>query len=234
MQYSFSFVDNRAHLEKKLTNLTKMPVRLTLTNNISTYFSCRTQKGILFIRIHNSFAQADEKVIVALARMAKRRDQRASKLVREFFDVVPPLPREAMRKTYRANPYGRHHNLQQIFDRLNANYFENQVEADITWGKSGNKRRKRRQSHIQLGSYNERLKRITIHPNLDRENVPAFFVEAMVFHEMCHQVVGSKKDHNGANRHHTREFRNLENQYPYCLEAKRWQKKNLGHLLKVG
>jgi predicted SprT family Zn-dependent metalloprotease len=232
MQYSFSFIDQRACLENKLSQLVKMPVRLTLTNNISTYFSYRLRKGVLAIRIHKNFVGADDKTIAAIARLAMRRDKRASRLVRDFFDLAPPISDQDKRRNFKVETTGRYHDLQDIFDRLNSAYFENEIDAQITWGNTWTSRRKRSLSHIQLGSYNDRLKRITIHPHLDREGVPEFFVEAIVYHEMCHQVVISKKTPNGTKSHHSRDFTNLEKKYPAYLKAKSWQKKNLSYLLK--
>ena len=149
--------------------------------------------------------------------------------------IVLPFPSAAdvgaapRRRSLR--PEGKAHDLAAMLEDLNRRFFEGGISARITWGRGRTaSRRRRRRRHITLGSYCRRTKLITIHPHLDRECVPPFFVEAIVFHEMCHEIAGVERA-GGMRRVHTPRFRELERRYPMYAEAKRWAKENIGLLL---
>lgn len=133
----------------------------------------------------------------------------------------------------RIKPEGDAHNLAAILADLNRRFFDDGIRARITWGRGRTApRRRRRRRHITLGSYCRRKELITIHPHLDRANVPPFFVEAIVFHEMCHEVVGEERA-GGRRRVHTPRFHELERRYPMYAEAKRWAKENIELILSL-
>jgi hypothetical protein len=126
------------------------------------------------------------------------------------------------------NPQGRHFDLKEIFARLNEKYFQGGIKAQIGWGRMPAKRRRK---SIRLGVYDHQTREIRIHPALDRTEVPSFFVEFIVFHEMLHQLFPSPA---GAGRrvHHPRGFRDREKGYPMYEAAIRWEKQNLRVLLR--
>ena len=128
---------------------------------------------------------------------------------------------------------GKYHDLGPIFCCLNESFFAGAVDAQIRWGRRITRRRKwfRRSVNMTLGSYCRRRKLITIHPNLDRPLVPRYFVEAIIFHEMCHQITGGEVV-NGRRRLHTRQFKEQEIRYPEFEKARIWAKKNLRYLLQ--
>ena len=68
---------------------------------------------------------------------------------------------------------GKYHNLHDIQRLLARIYFNNTFTLEVQWGRP--EHRKRRRS-IQLGSYDPRSKRITIHPSLDQSFVPEMCV----------------------------------------------------------
>ena len=130
-------------------------------------------------------------------------------------------------------PAGVVHDLAAIFAELNERFFGNAVKSQITWGRGRTKaasRRRRKSRHITLGSFSRRHSLITIHPNLDRPDVPRFFVESIVFHEMCHEVVGEER-RDGRRLIHTPRFHEQERRYPQFAEARAWARGNIGYLL---
>jgi hypothetical protein len=72
---------------------------------------------------------------------------------------------------------------------------------------------------------------IRIHPSLDRPDVPLFFVEYIVFHEMLHQLFPSSRS-GGRAVHHPRAFRDRERAYPQYGLAIAWEKQHLEQLLR--
>ena len=82
---------------------------------------------------------------------------------------------------------------------------------------------------IRTGVYLHAARAIRIHPALDREDVPEFYVASVVFHEMLHQVV--PPDERGGRRTiHGREFRRRERAFPDHARAAAWERENV-HLL---
>ena len=74
---------------------------------------------------------------------------------------------------------------------------------------------------------------IRIHPVLDRRDVPLYFLESVVYHEMLHHHLGGVPDRAGRTVYHSRAFREAEARYPWHREALAWEKENLPHLLRA-
>jgi hypothetical protein len=68
---------------------------------------------------------------------------------------------------------------------------------------------------------------------LDRPEVPRYFRESVVYHEMLHHHMGGVPDRAGRTVYHTRAFRAAEARYPHHREALGWEKRNLRYLLSA-
>ena len=123
---------------------------------------------------------------------------------------------------------GKFHDLQEMFDQLNARYFGNLIVARITWGQRSG--RPRRRNSIKMGSYSVEDKLIRLHRSLDREFVPRFFVEWIVFHEMLHQV-HEVKVVNGRRQFHPKVFLQDEARFEHYDRSRLWERANLDALL---
>ena len=124
---------------------------------------------------------------------------------------------------------GQYHNLRELFDELNADYFHNACVSEITWGRAGTPQRRVRRS-IQLGVFDPELKLIRIHPSLDQSFVPRFYVRWIIFHEMLHEILGVRSE-GGRRQVHPPEFVALEESYPDYAQCMAWQRGNLKRLL---
>ena len=74
---------------------------------------------------------------------------------------------------------------------------------------------------------------IRIHPVLDRREVPLYFLESVLHHEMLHHHLGGVPDRSGRTVYHSRAFREAEALYSRHLDALAWEKENLPYLLKA-
>ncbi|MGI5861745.1 MAG: SprT-like domain-containing protein [Myxococcales bacterium] len=206
------------------------PVRLCVTDNRSTMLSYRRGQQLLSVRVHHMFLGAPEKVVRAVADYAGRGRKEAGKIIDEFVRANSDRIRRDEGGSRAAPPLvakGKTWDLQEIFDQLNAVYFEGRIEARIGWGRATTGRRRRT---IRMGVYEHLGRTIRIHPALDRAEVPGFFVAYIVFHEMLHQAVPAKQC--GRRRqHHTPEFRAREREYPDYERALAWERENLDLLL---
>lgn len=206
-------------------------LRLSLTDNRYTMVAVRRATAGYTVRIHRMFAGADAKMVRALARYVVHNDRRASGVIGDFIDkhqhVIAQQPRRTRRLKVRTA--GQVHELQSIFDRLNTEHFGGILQAQITWG-PGFRHRQRSQRSIKMGSFSVEDRVIRIHPILDQQNVPPYFIAWIVFHEMLHgkhQVVRR----GGRRCFHSREFLAEERTFPDFQRASAWEKANIEHLL---
>jgi hypothetical protein len=205
------------------------PIRLVVTDNRNTMLSARTKGGRLEVRMHHMFLTAEEDILDAVGDYLSEKDARAAGAIDRFVEdnrlrfVVPSPAEEALR------PEGRHHDLRAMGEDLARRHFGGVSDVRITWGKRV--RPKRRQRSLQLGTYLPEARLIRIHPVLDQPWVPAFFVEAVVFHEMLHHDMPAILQ-NGRRHYHTRAFRTRERSFEWHSAAQQWEKENLWRLLR--
>jgi hypothetical protein len=206
-----------------------VPVRLSVTDNRSTMVSFRRAPSSLRLRVHHMFLDAPQGVVRAIADYAGRGRRGAGPVLDDFIRGCQPKIRQVRsEKEGELQPLGDCFDLQEIFNRINEEHFQGGISAKIGWGRMPGKRRRK---SIRLGVYDHQTREIRIHPSLDRPEVPQFFVEFIVFHEMLHQLFPSS---NAAGRrvHHPRAFRDREKAFPLYASALRWEKQNLRVLLR--
>ena len=139
-------------------------------------------------------------------------------------------PQGAVQRQFEFSTEGRHFDLQTIFDRINQRYFRNRLRSyTITWGR---RRRRRPASYIVFGSIQEEDRIIRIHPLLDREFVPRWYLEYVVYHEMLHAFVPDKYDAAGRRVIHHEGFLKRERQFRHYQSAILWEQENLGRFLR--
>ncbi len=125
---------------------------------------------------------------------------------------------------------GRHFNLREIFDKLNGHYFRNRLKGyRIEWGR---KRRERPAIEIVFATIQEEDRLIRMNPLLDRSFVPRWFIEYVMYHEMCHTVVRDRYTPAGKRIIHHDEFFEKERKFRWFKRAKRWESENLGRFLR--
>jgi predicted metal-dependent hydrolase len=207
-----------------------LPVRLSVTDNRSTMVSFRRGGSVLQLRLHHMFLDAPEPVVRAVADYAGRGHRPAGDVLDDYIRGMQPRIRQQRRGAdAELNARGRCFDLQEMFDRVNGLFFQGGIQARIGWGRMPPRRRRK---SIRLGVYDHQTREIRIHPALDRPEVPAFFVEFIVFHEMLHQLFPSN-GRGGRRVHHPRAFRDREKAYPLYAAALRWERENLRSLLRA-
>lgn len=207
---------------------------ITVTDNRYTMISVKRDRGLYRLRLHHMFLDAGPDIISALGRYVADNEREASVILGAFIDANQSKirrPRRSRSAGLVLQPVGQQHNLQELFDELNARYFGGTIDARITWGprpKPG-ARRKRRNS-IKMGSYSVEDRLIRIHPSLDRPFVPRYFVAWIVYHEMLHQ----KHDIpivDGRRQFHTPAFLAEERLFEEYERAQQWERVHLNRLL---
>ena len=205
----------RNYLEERLGR----PLSLILTENSTSMLSARMRVDVLCIRLHRMFLNADSHVIDEIISFLKNRRSRMC-LFRQFIrdnrsHLSKRPPNKVMVKTA-----GRFHDLRELYDAINKEYFGNVIQAEITWGSRSPRYAVRKRT---LGSYSDRSNTIRINPVLDKSVVPRYVVSFVVYHEMLHAAMGIAMQ--GKRRSvHSREFRKREKLFADYEKARAWER----------
>lgn len=205
-----------------------LKVLLSVHDNRSTMISFRRQPPLLKVRAHHMFLDAPQAVVKAIADYAGRGKAGAGAAIDDYIAEQQARIRAMPTRTSALESRGQCFDLQELLEKVNAEHFEGKIEARIGWGRQTGKRRRK---SIRLGVYDHKSREIRIHPALDKPDVPRFFVEFIVFHEMLHQLFPSARD-SGRHVHHPRAFRERERSFPKFDAAMTWEHAHLQELLR--
>jgi len=221
----------RQALERRLDQAFGGVVQLSVTDNRRRMVTRTQMNGVLKVRVHMMFLDASERVVDALVRYVVDGDREASEVVGEFIESNSHRIRAVQLVRGPLRPRGNVHDLYAILSDVSQRYLGSSAPPDvlITWGRhthpSGGPRKT-----IKLGSYSATERLIRIHPVLDREWVPRYFVSYIVYHELLHHVVPSVKD-GGRALLHSAEFLRREREFRFFERAMEWERKNIHRLL---
>jgi hypothetical protein len=203
----------------RLQELTSIPLEIVWHENKSTFLSIRKDRGSLSLRLHRLFYDAPSPVLEALIKYALKKDRPSLAVIKQMAHLhfskhsveVKPL-----------SPQGKFYHLQEIFDRLLTLLPIKGVQ--IGWSE---RKRVGKLRSITFGSFDRHARQIRIHPILDDPQVPLYFLEFIVYHEMLHAVCSTKMSPGGRCSVHTPEFRERERQFPQFKQAMEWEKQCL-------
>jgi predicted SprT family Zn-dependent metalloprotease len=119
------------------------------------------------------------------------------------------------------------HPLQELLEALRIQYFSALPEILLVWGKMG---KKSKQKSIRLASFWPDRLEIRLHPLIMDERVPLYYLQYLLYHELCHAwliLTGKAK----TGEHHGPDFYALEDQFSQIEEARSWESNELGNFL---
>jgi len=217
---NLSFSHTEHSLRRSLEETLNTSVLLVLTGNSTRMLSARMSDGILCVRMHRMFLNADSGVIGEIASFLQ--DKRSGiPLLRRFISDNREQRENKAPKRVTIRTAGACHDLGDLYREINEKYFGHAINAAITWSTRHPRPSVRKRT---LGSYSERSNLIRINPVLDRKTVPRYFVAYIVFHEMLHAAMG--KPLLGKRRSiHSRVFRKREKAFTEYELAAAWGKK---------
>jgi hypothetical protein len=112
---------------------------------------------------------------------------------------------------------GETYELEKMFAKLNRKYFGGELsKPTLTWSK--------RKTRTILGHHDRVYDTITISKTLDSDDVPEWFVEYVLYHEMLH-IKHAARFINGRRYYHTSAFRHDERRFPQYEQAQRWMER---------
>jgi SprT-like family len=189
------------------------------------HHTIRVRAGRVYVRLSDLFKGAPPEVVRALAfllvaRLLSRKAPRVEERIYRSYAFSPELLRasdlarkQRGRKAV-SSAQGQVYDLERIFKRVNRRNFDSKIPKPVlTWSQ--------RRARSILGHHDAAHDTITISKILDSSDVPEWFVEYIVFHEMLH-IKHPARLMNGRRYYHTPAFRSEERSYLKYKQAQEW------------
>ncbi len=189
------------------------------------HHTIRVRAGRVYVRLSDLLQSAPPEVTRALAfllvaRLLSRKAPRDHERIYRSYAFKPEILRASdLARKHRGRKVistsnGRVYDLGKMFTRLNRRYFDGEMETPVlTWSQ--------RRARSILGHHDSVHNTITISKTLDSADVPEWFVEYIMFHEMLH-IKHPARIINGRRYYHTPAFRADERNYPGYQQAQDW------------
>ena len=217
-QLSFPFEHDPGFLVSTFEKASGRSVMLVLTDNSTSMLSIRNKGAVSCVRLHRMFLCVDEATLKEIGLFIKHGSGSMTRF-RAFLNKMSSVVRRRPQRYFPVRTRGKYYELYAIFERLNEEYFDSRLTSAITWGTGSSRKAVRKRT---LGSYSNHSNIIRINPVLDKNEVPDYYIEFVVYHEMLHAAIGiGEKD--GRRSVHTRAFRERERLFKYYDKAMRWE-----------
>ena len=189
------------------------------------HHTIRLRSGRVYVRISDIFEDAPPNIhralaFILIAKLLGRTAPDVHQRVYRAYAYSPQVMRAsdiARRRRGRkviSSARGRVYDLDKMFQRLSRRYFDGRLEKPtLTWSQ----RRTRR----ILGHHDAAHDTIVVSKSLDARDVPEWFVEYVLYHEMLH-IKHRARLIKGRLYRHTNAFRAEEQRFPYYEAAQDW------------
>lgn len=216
-----------AVFQKEIEQLSKKKLKLKINDNRSTMLSVKWEPGCTKVSMHRIFLEAPKNIMDALSCHIRKENSAVSPTVKAYIEnKLKSLDYSSTLDKAKLVTDGNVYDLREVYEYLNDYYFGGVLDLSITWyGKSYIKNR----SRFTFGLYFQPLKLIKIHKMLDSLEIPLYFIEYVIYHEMLHHVCPSYYDESGRNHVHTPEFKKREKTFKDFKKAQEWLKINSHH-----
>jgi hypothetical protein len=218
-----------AHLDGELM--------VTITDNRAVMISVQRdpRHRRYHVRLHHLFVNAPDSVTRALALYIQSNQREASRELNLFIDQnqdrIRPSEEPVRTQAPAVRSRGRVHDLGALLEELNRTYFSTRpLRCQITWGRHVGRGRSRRS--IKVGSFSLEENLIRIHPGLDQEWIPVYYLKWVIYHEMLHAALPAPVV-NGRHAFHTPEFASEERRFADYAAAIEWERRNVAALLCI-
>lgn len=216
------------HLINEVKSMIKFPKfyrpnRYRIYIESSSYlYRMKIKDSIGYLSLNENFISAPIGIKRDVLLSAFNRDKKALQRIRAYSFTDDFLLLEKMLSGKSTNlqnkPQGEKYNLALIFHRVNRMYFQDSLnQPNLRWSQ--------RRSHRRLGSYQSQSDTITINRSLDREGIPDFVLDFIMYHELLHKKLGVHQVNSGRHNHN-KNFKNLEKKFLNYSKANEWLKQN--------
>lgn len=222
-------------LAEVLGGLLGTTLRVRLGRSRTQPVQTRREGELWEVRLHEAFATADSEALEALAGWLRsgRRARKASRALDAWLeDHVWSLP-APKRRVAAGSPRGEVHDLEALANDLWSGFLEGGLDGErrpaLEWGP---RRASRSRGGLRLGSWDQTTNRVRLHPVLDSEEIPAWFVRAVLVHELLHALHPPIRDARGHWRPHHARFQAAERRWPDHERARAFERANIRALVR--
>jgi hypothetical protein len=185
----------------------------------------RVRSGQVYVRLSDLIKDCPPEVMRALAfvlvaRLLGKKVPVVHERVYRDYTLTPDVMRSSdIARRHRgrkmiSSAQGVNYDLDKMFSKLNRRYFDSSLEKPtLTWSQ--------RKTRSILGHHDRVYETITISKSLDSSQVPDWFVEFILYHEMLH-IKHSARMINGRRYYHTAGFRQDERRFAKYEDSQRW------------
>ncbi|WP_194844198.1 hypothetical protein [Candidatus Clavichlamydia salmonicola] len=207
-------------------------VQLRISETRSSYLRMAYDKmGRKRVSVHAAFIDASLEIwkilkffIQSSGKLSKKDSLVLRNYIESYFEKTAPITLEKVLK-----PEGQIYNLRERSSYLEERYFKKCLNVDLTWWDCPIKRVN---GCLTLGSYSSQQQLIKIRSCLDHKDVPGFFIDFILYHEMLHKIFPVVRSAEGRRVVHGREFKEQERIFERYWEARQWEKDYLRVFLK--
>ena len=190
--------------------------------NFNYLFRLKQKNRVILFEINENFISAPREIkeLLCSAALGGKRSKK-NHLLKEYTKSQEyrkiSLAMQSDKNINRISQQGRFYDLEEIFEKLNQNYFNGVMERPrLIWSP--------RRSRRRLGYYHPESDAITISRSLDVTAAQPLLIEYILYHEMLHKALGIRES-NGRRYAHTREFKNAEKQFKDYSQATEMMRK---------
>jgi len=185
----------------------------------------RVRSGQVYVRLSDLIKDCPPEVMrslafVLVARLLGKKVPVVHERVYRDYSLTPEVMRSSdIARRHRgrkmiSSAQGNSYDLDKMFSKLNRRYFDSSLEKPtLTWSQ--------RKTRSILGHHDRVYETITISKSLDSAQVPDWFVEFILYHEMLH-IKHAARMINGRRYYHTTAFRQDERRFARYDDAQRW------------
>lgn len=217
-----------AKFQQEIENQSGKKLKLRFNNNRSTMLSVKWMPKHTEVSLHRMFHQAPKDVMQALTKYICQEKRVIAPTIRAFIEEeLKKLDYSHLLDENKLDRQGQIYNLKYLYDKINQEYFNGEINLSITWFGSHIQRNR---SQVTFGLYYDPLKLIKINRVLDHPAVPEYLITYVIYHEMLHFVCPSYIDEKGLHRIHSKEFKEKEMQFHHYQLAVDWIKNHQADL----
>ncbi len=191
--------------------------------------------GELAVHMSSFFEHAPADVRGAVVQWLRvgRRARCSNRELDRWIDAELAAASVERRSALRTRVCGSRHHLGALAEVLFVEEFASDFEVlprpALSWGREGPSRGRR---SLRLGSYDAYLHLVRVHPVLDQDAVPEWFVRYILFHELLHAALPQDRSPSGRRVFHGPRFVERERNYRDYGKALRWEKENVARLIR--
>jgi hypothetical protein len=190
--------------------------------DLAGLYKCKLSSVEATLTLNEGFLNASDETLTALVKAALfGKSQQTTQLIKnyatseEYSYILMEI--DLITEVIVENPKGKYYNLDELFDKVNCEYFASSlVKPRLIWSQI--------HTYRKFGHYEPARDRVMIALTLDNANIPQFVVEFVLYHELLHKFHGATWV-NGRRMVHTLEFRRDERKFHLYKEVEGWLQK---------